>query len=786
MLTVNPVEGNDLYEFGRFRLDLRARLLFRGSEPLPLAPKCFDVLSYLVRHAGRAVSREELLAEVWPDVAVSDGSLTQAIFVVRRALGEREDAPGFLATVPRVGYRFSEDAHPVARHETSASVGPHPVAAPALEPDAERGGAGRRVRRGAIALVVLAAAVVAVHWASRRPRGDSSRAGPSLLALVREIPAPPDATALLGAVHVTAVLGAPSATYLLPLDGAQAATRLPLAAGEVVANRLVGSELVVVAGRDVLARDVLTQKARALWRLPEGAPRAREGGLLVAPAGRFLAVRGTDTIVVLAAGGRGLEVAFRIAAPETGNEALALSDRWLAFAAGNGEPLRVFDVATGSVRLEAPFAETRVKALAVEDATGRVAAGGAFDSVRVFRLTGEPPETFSGRGWTSGLAWVQDHPTLLAAGRLGATVWRPGAGVVASAADLTNGGSVAASPDGVLVHSPDRQRLAVFAYAGFPPETRVAVSRAPLWALAHDPEGHTVFAGGRDGKVYAVDASSRTVRAETVHTDGVPSLLCAGGLLASASDDKTVAVWSLPGPKLVRRVRAHDFLVNDLQLAPEAPGGPVLVTSSSDGTIRTWRWPSLEPLETVDLTPFAGGKVEAHALWTSPDASRVLVGTWARVLLDLAKRDGRWTGRRMATEAGAVYRLAGLPKLGLVAGAGIRPHEIFLYDLASGVRRNLERAGLDVNWVVAEPEGDAFVAVGDGGAVRYTFARATDGSLSSSLVSRRQSGMLLLTATLRPDGRLWAGTYDGAVLAFPPGALRGPPLAAARVEFPRK
>jgi hypothetical protein len=43
--------------------------------------------------------------------------------------------------------------------------------------------------------------------------------------------------------------------------------------------------------------------------------------------------------------------------------------------------------------------------------------------------------------------------------------------------------------------------------------------------------------------------------------------------------------------------------------------------------------------------------------------------------------------------------------------------------------------------------------------------------------------MLLLTAALLPGGRLWAGTYDGAVLAFPPGALLGPPLAVGRVEF---
>jgi WD40 repeat protein len=276
------------------------------------------------------------------------------------------------------------------------------------------------------------------------------------------------------------------------------------------------------------------------------------------------------------------------------------------------------------------------------------------------------------------------------------------------------------------------------------------------------------------------------VRAEVVHTDGVPSLLAAGDFLASSSDDKTVAVWKLPGPKLVMRTRAHDFLVNDLQLAPDAPGGATLVTSSSDGTIKTWRWPSLEPLETVGLAAFAGKKVEAHALWTAPDASRVLVGTWDHALLDLVKADGRWTGRRLATEAGAVYRLAGLPKLGLVAGVGIAPHEVFLFDLATGSRGTLQDAGLQAFWAVAEPAGDAFIAVGDGGASRYVVTRTSDGSFTTTVVSRRQSGLSLLTAVLLPNGSLWCGSNDGALLDFPRETLVGDTQWTEKVAFRAK
>src|SRR5262249_36540950 len=131
----NSFAARDLYEFGPFVLDIRARVLSKEGEPLPLAPKSFDVLVYLVRNAGRAVTREELLGAGWPDVVVGDGTLTQAVFVVRRALGETDERAKFLVTVPRVGYRFSDEVRPVPRGTEpepaarSADVAPEPGSA---------------------------------------------------------------------------------------------------------------------------------------------------------------------------------------------------------------------------------------------------------------------------------------------------------------------------------------------------------------------------------------------------------------------------------------------------------------------------------------------------------------------------------------------------------------------------------------------------------------------------------------------------------------------------------
>jgi len=88
--------------FESFVLDLERLCLHGPSGQADLRPKSFEVLRYLVEHAGRVVTKEEVLNAVWPDVTVGDESLTQCIRDVRRALGD--ESQGLVKTVPRRGY----------------------------------------------------------------------------------------------------------------------------------------------------------------------------------------------------------------------------------------------------------------------------------------------------------------------------------------------------------------------------------------------------------------------------------------------------------------------------------------------------------------------------------------------------------------------------------------------------------------------------------------------------------------------------------------------------------
>ncbi|MBI3249570.1 MAG: AAA family ATPase [Deltaproteobacteria bacterium] len=97
--------ARQLASFPPFHLDLLSEELFRGREPLPLRHKNFAVLRYLVERAGEVVAKEELLHAVWLTYP-SDTVLKLSIFQLRTLLGDNAEAPQFIETVGRRGYRF--------------------------------------------------------------------------------------------------------------------------------------------------------------------------------------------------------------------------------------------------------------------------------------------------------------------------------------------------------------------------------------------------------------------------------------------------------------------------------------------------------------------------------------------------------------------------------------------------------------------------------------------------------------------------------------------------------
>lgn len=164
-------DGDDIFLFEGFRLDRRGGGLFRQAEsgafvPVPIGSRALDVLGVLIERAGELVTRDEIIAAVWPDTVVEDNNLNMQITALRRVLDTGVAAPGCIQTIPRRGYRFIA---PVVR--TGRPAGPAPVQpSEPPEPDRLPGSAPRaayplrRAIMAALAGTLMLAAIATAAW----------------------------------------------------------------------------------------------------------------------------------------------------------------------------------------------------------------------------------------------------------------------------------------------------------------------------------------------------------------------------------------------------------------------------------------------------------------------------------------------------------------------------------------------------------------------------------------------------------------------------------------------
>ena len=151
-----------IFRFADVEVDERNFSVTKAGKVLPLEPKVFKVLQFLLHHASRVVTKDELLEAVWNDCSVSESSLTRSVAVLRRLLGDDIHEPRYIATVPTVGYRFlcdvevTEDGFPPACTPGVFSESPvEPTSADQSPPPEES----RRPQRKRL-LVALAALIL--------------------------------------------------------------------------------------------------------------------------------------------------------------------------------------------------------------------------------------------------------------------------------------------------------------------------------------------------------------------------------------------------------------------------------------------------------------------------------------------------------------------------------------------------------------------------------------------------------------------------------------------------
>src|ERR1700738_1161589 len=160
--------------FESFRLDTANQALWHGENRVPIPPKAYDVLRYLVENPGRLVTQDELLEALWPETYVNPEILRKYILDIRKILGDRPDKPMFIETVTKRGYRFiapvidegaSEPADLPTSNATEERIGPEP--SPSEQQKSSGKGHFWKVAMIPVLAVVAAAATSGHFWLAR-------------------------------------------------------------------------------------------------------------------------------------------------------------------------------------------------------------------------------------------------------------------------------------------------------------------------------------------------------------------------------------------------------------------------------------------------------------------------------------------------------------------------------------------------------------------------------------------------------------------------------------------
>jgi DNA-binding winged helix-turn-helix (wHTH) protein/tetratricopeptide (TPR) repeat protein len=169
-------QGKQLLEFGPFRMDLEERVLMRDQETITLSPKAFETLLVLAKHSERVVLKDDLMKTLWPDTFVEESNLSQHIFQLRKALGEKAHDPQYIVTVPGRGYRLALKVAERTERDDDVVVHGRSIERLTVEKSEFRepqSASFAEVRRrpwsrflGATALVVVALTPGAVYWRS--------------------------------------------------------------------------------------------------------------------------------------------------------------------------------------------------------------------------------------------------------------------------------------------------------------------------------------------------------------------------------------------------------------------------------------------------------------------------------------------------------------------------------------------------------------------------------------------------------------------------------------------
>ncbi len=281
------------------------------------------------------------------------------------------------------------------------------------------------------------------------------------------------------------------------------------------------------------------------------------------------------------------------------------------------------------------------------------------------------------------------------------------------------------------------------------------------WALQANAE--QAYAGTASGDLWQLQGG--TAHSLRVHDAGISAIALGKEALATASDDRTVAVWRQPQLELRWRTRGHEFLVNQLWLAADEGA---LWSSSSDGSLKRWRWPDLELLESIDVRALTGSKLSLHALWFDASQQQALIGSWNHQFVHLQRDGEQWRAQTFAASGSGGYRLQHVPGARAVVLLTTAPTRLYAWDLERSALRAMPDFDLDLLALSAGSGDDSVFVAGSGVVLQQRLSRDASGNLAfASHVVQRTALGAISAAAVQPASASWLVASDGQVRRIP-------------------
>ncbi|NOY24075.1 MAG: protein kinase [Acidobacteria bacterium] len=380
--------------------------------------------------------------------------------------------------------------------------------------------------------------------------------------------------------------------------------------------------------------------------------------------------------------------------------------------------------------------ELRLYSLAISEPMHLVALGGWFDKIYLLDyLHPDDSDTVPQKGESYSVIWLSNGTDLVAGGIYGGLIWNRETGFIRKIPIEQSGKLVQIfRGDGVILTLDETLKLSTFHFNRISKGIRHRLGNNSIWTMGNGPSNH-IFAGDSRGTLYEFDKSG-VLKTHPLHTLGIGALVSDGKFLATASDDKTIAVWKLPQMQVEWRSRAHNFLVNGIWLT-----GKSLWSVSSDGDIKEWGWPDLAPGLVIRVSDMLKNRrTSCQCVWSDPKGQRVLVGTWDMGIIALEKKGGNYNWTHHRTIAKVIYQAARIPGMELIAFSTLNPNTAYVYDLQKNKLYKLPVFRASVMALCAGRNHEIWY-YGPGSIMQYRFTRGKDGIVHFSASGGMESAM---------------------------------------------